>query len=94
MKGLTNLEIIKDNAFQNNQISNLDLSNLKKLETIEVGAFNNNQLTMVKIPNSVSIIGSAFNSNPNLTSIEIDNIEGSIEGSPWGANNATIKYLR
>ena len=91
---LKNLTYIGMGAFNENKITELDLSNLKKLETIEAGAFDNNQLTMIKIPNSVSIIRSAFNSNPNLTSIEIDNIEGSIEGSPWGANNATIKYLR
>ena len=65
------------------------------VKTIGNSAFSNNQLTSVTIPNSVTTIRiRAFYNNPNLKAITIDNAKGAISGSPWGATNATINYLR
>ena len=36
----------------------------------------------------------AFPGCTSLTSIEVDNAEGSITGAPWGATNATVTWLR
>src|SRR5574344_435022 len=52
-------------------------------------------VTSVTIPNSVTSIGEdAFSDNTLLKTISIDNTSGTITGSPWGATNATITYLR
>src|SRR5574344_714184 len=63
--------------------------------SIGAGALANNSLTSVTIPNSVTSIGEdAFSDNTLLKTISIDNTSGTITGSPWGATNATITYLR
>ena len=85
--------IISSGTFAANQITDVIISD--SVTSIESGSFSSNQLTNVTIPNSVkSIDAQAFVNNPNLKTITIDNSEGSISGSPWGAENATIKYLR
>ena len=72
------------------------------LTSIGSQAFNGCiSLSEISLPNSVTDIyymGSgptqAFVNCTALTSIEIDNTEGSISGSPWGASNATVTWLR
>ena len=88
---ITNIE--KVSKLIKNEISNIKLPN--GLVNIVDYAFKYNKLKNVEIPNSVISIGSStFSENPNLTSIKIDKENGSIEGAPWGANNATITWLR
>ena len=90
-----NLQYIGEEAFKSNDIVTLDLSGATKLKSLGTSSFYRNALKSVIIPNSVSSIASnAFSSNSTLTSITIDNSEGSIPYSPWGATNATITYLR
>ena len=88
-----NLIRIENHAFENNAISSVKFPN--DIKYIEDYSFRNNRLTSLEIPNNVTTIGNyAFAENPNLTSIEIDNIKDSISGSPWGADNATITWKR
>ena len=90
LSGLTNLDYIS--GFGHNQLTSVTLPN--NIKTIG-DAFYDNQLTSIEIPNSVTTIGdSSFYNNPNLTLIEIDKTENSISGSPWGASNATVTWLR
>ena len=96
---LTNLKLpnslitIGRSAFDNNKLTNVIIPN--NVTDIGNWSFRENQLTSITIPNSVTTIGdSSFYNNPNLTLIEIDKTENSIEGSPWGADNATITWLR
>ena len=89
LSGLTNLNSIS--GFDDNQITNVKLPN--NVTSIGYDAFRNNKLISVEISNSVTAINStAFSENPNLTSIKIDKENGSIEGAPWGASNATITW--
>ena len=93
LSNMKNLTIISTDSFYNNRLTNITIPN--SVTSIEISAFENNQLTSVTIPNSVTkIMGGAFSKNPNLTSIKIDKEENSIEGSPWGASDATITWLR
>src|SRR5574344_1356152 len=63
--------------------------------SIGESALANNSLTSISIPNSVTSIGTnAFSNNTLLKTISIDNTSGNITGSPWGATDATITYLR
>ena len=92
---LINLEQMETYAFANNNLSGkLDLSNLKKISIIGNSAFEGNDLTSVEIPNSVTTIGDDAFKISSITSIEIDNIKDFIDGSPWGADNATIIWKR
>jgi hypothetical protein len=62
-------------------ISSYDLSDISVLHKI-------------RIPSTCTIISaSAFSGDTNLSVIEINGIEGSISGSPWGAVNATVSWL-
>ena len=94
LSNMKNLTAISSSAFYDNEISSLKLPS-NSTKSIEIGqfAFENNKLTNIIIPNSVTkISGDAFSRNPNLTSIKIDKENGSIEGAPWGASNATITW--
>ena len=91
LSSATKLKTIETEAFIENEISNIKLPN--GLVNIVDYAFKYNKLKNVEIPNSVISIGSStFSENPNLTSIKIDKENGSIEGAPWGASNATIAW--
>ena len=91
LSNFTNLSYVS--GFENNQLTNVVFPS--SITTITDSAFSSNKLTSITIPNSVTTITShAFSDNPNLTSIKIDKTENSIEGSPWGADNATITWLR
>ena len=91
----TSIIKIGSGAFWNNKIvGKLDFSKLTNLTTIGANAFNLNDLTNVIIPNSVTTIGDDAFKISSITSIEIDNIKDSINGSPWGADNATITWKR
>lgn len=78
---------IGDRAFATNQLSNIKLAD--NVVTIGNEAFINNQLKEVTIPNSVENIGdNAFKGNTSDMHVIVDKFSDSIEGSPWGANNA------
>jgi hypothetical protein len=48
----------------------------------------------IRIPSTCTTIAlTAFSGDTNLSVIEINGIEGSISGSPWGAVNATVSWL-
>lgn len=52
-------------------------------------------LTEIAIPHSVTSIGTfAFDACSALSKISIDRAEGIVKGAPWGAQNASITYLR
>lgn len=59
-------------------------------------AFNDcSSLKSINIPNSVISMGiGTFINCQNLTTINIDNVPDSIPESPWGAENASINWLR
>lgn len=52
-------------------------------------------LKSITIPDSVtSIDDNSFSGCTNLKEIKVDKPRGSIDGSPWGAENARIIWLR
>lgn len=59
-------------------------------------AFNDcGSLKSINIPNSVTYMGGGtFINCQNLTTINIDNVPDSIPEAPWGAESATINWLR
>lgn len=65
------------------------------LTTIGAGAFSdciyNENVVLPKSVTSIAV--DAFQNNPKLTEIIVDGIENSILGAPWGATNATVKWL-
>lgn len=66
----------------------------KSVTTIGESAFENcNSINNITIPNSVETIGSNAFYGYTKT-IRIDNYEGAVTGSPWGAKYATIVWLR
>ena len=84
---------IGEYAFHVNNLSSVKMSD--NMITIGDYAFSNNKMVNIKLPNSVTTISdNSFYNNPNLKLIEIDKTENSISGSPWGADNATITWLR
>jgi len=61
--------------------------------TISTRVFLSTALTSITIPSGVTSIGStAFKSCTNLTAIYVDQTEGALSGSPWGATNATVTW--
>lgn len=73
-------------------IKNLIISN--SVTTISDYAFNDcRNLTSARIGNGITSLSStAFKECVALTDIYIDKAEGSIEGAPWGATNATVHW--
>lgn len=52
-------------------------------------------LTSIDIPYSVkSVHQDAFNGCTALTTISVDNATNAISGAPWGATNATVRWIR
>jgi len=90
------LHTIGKSAFELNELSGtLDLRSLTGLKNISDWSFCDNSIKKIYIPNNVTTIGTgAFASNSyeynTLTHIYIDNYNGSISGSPWGASSSTI----
>ncbi|MBQ6380237.1 MAG: leucine-rich repeat domain-containing protein [Clostridia bacterium] len=88
-----NVTVIGSNAFRS--CKSLVTVNLSSgLKTIGEYAFSScTATTNLTIPNSVETIERyAFNSITKQ--IRIDNVEGSISGSPWGARASNIVWLR
>ena len=66
------LTTIENNAFQNNKIENLDLSDTK-VTSIGNNAFDNNKLESIKLPETLTSIGdNAFQTN-NLKTVDMSN---------------------
>ena len=82
---------ISDLAFYNCGLTSVTLNST--LQTIGKYAFYGNSITSITIPNSVTSIGTSSLSY-SITTINIDKTSNSITGSPWGATNATINWLR
>ena len=75
---------IGHNAFAQNQLTSVKIPNT----ITEIGrcAFCNNQLQNIEVPSSVTRIWSdAFSYNKETMKAIVNNKEGSISGSPWGA---------
>lgn len=50
-------------------------------------------LQSIFLPKSIKVIGNeSFASTPMLAEINVEWGEGEVEGAPWGASNATIRY--
>lgn len=50
-------------------------------------------LRSIFLPKSIKVIGNeSFASTPMLEEINVEWGEGEVEGAPWGASNATIRY--
>ncbi|MGL6125005.1 MAG: leucine-rich repeat protein [Metamycoplasmataceae bacterium] len=60
-------------AFINNNISSIDFTELDNLEEISVSAFESNQITSLKLPNSITTIGSYAFSDNQITSLTLPN---------------------
>ena len=67
----------------------------ESLTTIADTAFGGcKSLALIVIPKNVtSIASNSFSGCTALTEINIHKPEGSIEGAPWGATNATVNWL-
>lgn len=91
VQGGKNLEIIGDNAFQQNIITHLDLEKSPKIEKIGNYAFWSNPIANLTIPDSVLSIGtSAFeNSRNNKMILNLGNGIQSIGDSAFYGNSIT-----
>ena len=89
------LKYIDSMAFLDVPLVEINIPN--SVETIGSRAFEQNKLTKVTIGTGVkSISANAFKTSAGFNPIEsitINQKEGSISGSPWGATNATINWL-
>ena len=89
------LKYIDSMAFLDVPLVEINIPN--SVETIGSRAFEQNKLTKVTIGTGVkSISANAFKTSADFNPIEsitINQKEGSISGSPWGATNATINWL-
>lgn len=91
-----NLENIPSQMFSYcSGLSNITIPN--SVEEIGNSAFSNTGITSIYIPSSVRYIyNNAFSSSNGENKLTIINIykpENSIEGAPWGADNATVNWL-
>ena len=85
---LPKLKTIGSSAFDYNNLNSVKIPN--SVTSIGNYAFRkSNGSTLITSNGTTNYLG-----NQNLTSIIIDNTTGSIPGSPWGATNATISWLR
>ncbi len=90
------LETIDDGAFYQTGLTEINIPNT--VQSIGEGAFLHNFLKTVTIGSGVKTIGTnafktEYNYNP-IETITINQKEGAITGSPWGATNATINWLK
>ena len=87
------IKIIEGQAFENGNYKEITIPN--SVEGIDFSAFRNAKLIKVTIGAGVTRIDdTAFISNPDLKTININKAENSVAGSPWGAPNATINWLK
>jgi hypothetical protein len=75
------------NAFANNQLTGVDISN--SVTSIGVNAFANNQITRINIPKSVTSIGDNVFSGNKLTNVTIPEGVTSIGDSAFSGNKLT-----
>ena len=89
------LKYIGPSAFKGSPLTEINIPNT--VETIGYSAFSRSLLKTVTIGSGVETIGkNAFKTeqgyNP-IESITINQKEGTIEDSPWGATNATVNWI-
>lgn len=83
---------IGGSAFGGTGITKAVISKNSNLKEIGTNAFMGAPLTEIYIPAGVKTIGTNAFSGPVATNVTIDQKEGSISGSPWGARG-TITWL-
>ena len=87
-----NLVSLNSFTFQNCwALNNIELPNITRIGTY---AFQHcNGLTSITLPSTITEIASnAFQDCDNLETIYCNFEEGTVEGAPWGAPNATVVY--
>ena len=63
------------------------------VETLNNRSLAGEKITSIDLPPTVKTIHqSTFKDNENLTMINVNRKEGAIEGTPWGATNATVNW--
>lgn len=63
------------------------------VETLNNMSLAGETITSIDLPSTVKTIHqSTFKDNENLTMINVNRTEGAIEGTPWGATNATLNW--
>ena len=63
--------------------------------TLDEWVFAYTNISKLEIPESINYINpTAFTNMSKLTSIIIDKEYNSIEGSPWGATNAAVEWIK
>lgn len=83
---------ISDTCFYGSSLTEITLP--QSITTIEDGAFGNcDNLKYIRIGKNITSIGeNAFYGCDSIT-IEIEVDPDSVSGSPWGATNATVKWI-
>ena len=90
VSGLESIREIKDYAFYYGEMAGELL--LPNIEKIGADAFAFTKISRVNIGRNIKTIGEyAFNAE-TLTEISIERYNGSVDGSPWGAKNATVTW--
>ena len=63
------------------------------VEEISSYAFSKSNITSINLPSTIKTLGYAFSDTPTLKKINICKKENTIEGTPWGATNATVNWI-
>ena len=89
------LKYIGPSAFEGTPLTEINIPNT--VETIGYSAFERSRLKTVTIGSGVKTIGkNAFKTEQGYNQVEsitISQKEGTIEGTPWGATDATINWI-
>ena len=90
---LASVESIGDEAFKGcSSLDNIVMNN--GLKTIGDRICDSSNITELYIPTSVESIGlNAFTELVNLKKITVDKPSQSLDGAPWGAPNAEVKWI-